>query len=497
MIKPPAWMLLFLSGSLVLGAAPAELEYGPYPVGFKLIEAVDHTRSYPSGIGSGIQTRPIRVYLWYPASSGEGRALTVNDFILSAAGDFGLPNDRLPVPLEQGLDKTELGKVLSQPLKSTRDLPLASGTFPLLLFGQGLYYESPLSNVVLCEYLAGRGYIVATCPLLGTHYRLVNQSADDLETQVRDLEFVLAEARARTEGKSGRLGIIGYDLGGMAGLVLAMRRPEIEAFLSLDCGILTPHFSGLPASHSSYREEFFAIPWMHMTQARFLETVPGETAPLTLADRKKYGDSWIVAVPAENHGAFTSYATFGIRNAVRGYWAGFDENAPALHDEICRLAGDFFDAALMNHPEAMQEKAPGEGTGGSGLKITYRKGAVPPESSRSLMRRIIDFGLESVRPDLDRLRAADPEASILNEDELRWLAYHFLLWWGRPQEAFAAFRLGVDIFPRSATAWAGLGEAYYLTDRKEEAVAAFRRALEINSDLPNVKAALDGLLERK
>jgi cytochrome c-type biogenesis protein CcmH/NrfG len=45
-------------------------------------------------------------------------------------------------------------------------------------------------------------------------------------------------------------------------------------------------------------------------------------------------------------------------------------------------------------------------------------------------------------------------------------------------------------------AWTGLGEACLLSDKRDEAIAAFRKALELNPDLPNVKAALEALLKK-
>lgn len=511
MIKRMSALLLF-AGLFASVGEPAvrrvdpasELAYGSYPVGFKLIVTGDPTRSYPDSSGAEGAPRPMRIYIWYPAIAEKGKPLAIGDFVRWAGEDFAgsggaaaAEEPGLPVPIKQGLSEEELAALLVRPLQSRLDPPAAAGEFPLLVLGQGLYYESPLSNAVLCEYLASRGNIIATCPLLGTRYRLANQSAEDLETQVRDMEFALAEARATFGGKTGPIGIIGYDLGGMAGLILAMRRPEIAAFLSMDSGIDMVHHSGLPAAHPGYREDCFVIPWMHMTQARFVEASLAQKPAETLSGRKKYGDMWLVSVPTENHGGFSSYAAFGIRRAIRGYWEGFADNARDVHDDICRLAGDFFEAAMKpgnNAALARLEQAAAASYGR--LKLNGRKGAAPPESSRSLIRRIIGFGLNAVRPEIRRIHAADPGTAVVNEAELRWLAYHFLLWWGRENEAMETFLLNVELHPKSADAWVGLGEAHFLSDRKDEAIASFRKALEINPEFPNLKAVLDDLLKK-
>jgi len=497
-------LLLDFTAAARLLAQAGGLEYGPYPVGFELIQATDFSRSFPDMDGSGFRGRPMRIYIWYPAQERGGQSLTVGDFVHMAADDFRLSgssapalavNARLPVPLTKGLDEQRRRALMAQLLKSQHGIQAAPGEFPLLVLGQGLYYESPLSQVLLCEYLASRGYIVATCPLLGTRYRLVNRSVEDLETEVRDMESVIAALRSRPNWQIKQLGVIGFDLGGMAGLVLAMRHPEVEAFLSLDCAILFPLLPGLPDSHPSYREDRFTIPWMHMTQARFIEAGRQDSNIRFLSDKKKFGDTWIVSVPSDCHGQFSSYARFGIKGPVPGYWGPVAANVALLHDGICRLSADFFDAMLKKEVRAI-ETLQAAGTGGP-FKVEFKKGAVPPASLQSLLHAINEKGLAAVRPEIDKIKAADPAAKVLEESELNWLAYHFLLWWGRDSEALDLFKLNVELNPGSAEAHSSIGEAYMILGRTEEAIAAFKKSLEISPDQPNVKAALENLTKNK
>jgi pimeloyl-ACP methyl ester carboxylesterase len=500
-------VLLLAVAAAFPSEASAELKYGPHPVGFELIQGEDASRSFPAESGTGFRARPLRIYIWYPAQAAGTDPMTVGDFIDLAADDFRLSRgaasssgaaDRLPVPLAKGLDARELQVLKERHLKAFRDIPAASGPFPLLVLGQGLYYESPLAQVYLSEYLASRGYVVATSPLLGTRYRLENLSVSDLETEVRDMEFVLAAARSRPELRVRGLGVVGYDMGGMAGLILAMRNPEVEAFVSLDCGILFPHFSGLPASHPDYREDRFTIPWMHMTQARFIEAGRAEKDLSFLSDRKAFGDTWLVSVPTNSHGQFSSYARFGIRRPLRGYWPEMTDDVERVHDGICRLSGDFLDAVLKKDAGAAERlRAEASGAHPDLYALEFKKGAEAPPSSASLMHLIIERGLAAARHEIDRLRSADPKVRVLDEGEVDWLAYHFLLWWGRESEALDVFRLNVDLNPSSAKAYAGLGEAHMILSHKDEAVAAFRRALELDPNMTGVKAALDGLTKKK
>jgi tetratricopeptide (TPR) repeat protein len=485
------------------GVTPAD---GPHPVGFELVQAGDPARAFPSLDGAGSRDRPMRIYIWYPAREAESAPLTVGDFVGMAADDFRLSNRPssdtgatlpLPVPLAKGLDDGERAALLARPLAARRGAPAAAGEFPLLVMGQGLYYESPLSQACLAEHLASRGYVVATCPLLGTQYRLANLNVEDLETEIRDMEFAIATARARPGVRTGRLGVIGYDLGGMAGLVLTMRNPSVEAFLSLDAGILSPHHSGLPGSLPEYREDRFTVPWMHMTQARFIAPATDTAKTRGLYNRKAYGDSWLVSVPTDSHGQFSSYARFGIRREVPGYWGPVAEDAAAIHDGICRLAGTFFDAVLKGMPGAATAlESCVAGTAARPGTVEWKKGLPPPPSSAVLMHHLIEEGVAAARPALEQQRAAVPPGPIPTVDELRWLGYHYLLWWGREAEALDIFQMNVTLHPESADAHAALGEAYAALGRTGEAVAALRKALEIKPDLPQAARLLGSLAKQ-
>ncbi|UCF64727.1 MAG: hypothetical protein JSW33_02505, partial [bacterium] len=358
-------IIFILQGTVKFGAtqethAWGKLKTGPFAVGFQLVERVDKSRSYPVADGKVSDARPVRVYLWYPALPSTKENMHFNEYIRMAADDFSLksqtgdeiwPPIPLPVPLDKGISRQQLKEFWNRQTMAVRKAEPAQGNFPILVLGQGLYYESPLSQFRLCEYLASHGYVIATCPLVGTQYRLVNLNVEDLETQIRDMEFVLEYLRSLSFCHPGQLGIIGYDLGGMAGLVFAMRHPEVKAFLSLDSGILVRHFSGLPANHPSYDENRLVIPWMHFTQARFVQSFK-ERGLTTLFDRKSYGDSYLISVSTSNHGDFSSYAVLDMQNEISGYWGPIQQDAAPVYEDICRTALTFFNAELKQENES-------------------------------------------------------------------------------------------------------------------------------------------------
>jgi len=477
-------LIIFFSGFFLYAPAAfsadlwGSLKAGPYAPGFRLIKTEDPSRSYPAGGGGRIGPRPMWLYLWYPAQRSSRQPLDLATYVRLATEEGGLP-----VPLKKGLTEDRLKGLLTRQTAAIGEAEPAAGKFPLLVLGQGLYYESPFSHFVLCEFLASHGYVVATCPLVGTLYRLVNINPEDLETEIRDMEFVLAKARELSFVDRQKTGVIGYDLGGIAGLVLSMRRPEVSAFFSMDCSILTPHWSGLPNNHPSYREDRFVIPWMYMSQARFIEALRQQASSSTLWDRKTFGDSFLVPVPTSCHGQFSSYAMLGIKDAVPGYWGPIEGDPRLLHEAICGLALDFFDAYIRQDRSALtrlHEAGQSSNLGATGIKVNFKKGQAPPPSEAEIVRLIIEKGVREVRPIVERARAAYPSHTVCGEGVLNWLGAHFLYWWGREKEAVEVFELNVSLYPKSANAYDSLGEAYLAVGETEKGIANYRKSLELN-----------------
>jgi pimeloyl-ACP methyl ester carboxylesterase len=493
-------MMLLAAGAIAQardGGFWGGLEPGPYRPGFRLIEASDTTRSFPSEDGPGPVARPLRIYVWYPANLPAGDRMRLDDYVRMALEDFH--TSVLPVPLSKGLDAAVLEKLRGSPVEAVRGAEAAPGRFPLLVLGQGLYYESPLCHFILCEFLATHGYVVATSPLLGTRYRLVNITVEDVETEVRDMEFVMAEARTIPFADPGALGAVGYDLGGMAGLIMAMRHPEIRAYLSMDSAILDKHFSGLPLTHPMYREERFRIPWMHMLQARFIRTEEDRAAAPSLFERKAFGPSYLVHVPTSSHGGFSSYVALGIDRAVPGYWGPPTSDPKPVYEGICRAALAFFDAHLKKDRAGLDEllrAGAAPGLGGPAFRIERKENPDAPPSEAELVDLIIKKGIRDAGPAIERVRAAFPGVTLIDESVLNWLGAHLLYWWGREEEAVGVFELNVSLFPGSWNAYDSLGEAYADRGRKEEAIRSYRKSLELNPDNKSAKAALERLLGR-
>jgi len=89
-------------------------------------------------------------------------------------------------------------------------------------------------------------------------------------------------------------------------------------------------------------------------------------------------------------------------------------------------------------------------------------------------------------------RRANPAAVLVSEEELNRRGYDRLRA-GKAAEAAAILRLGVEAFPAMANTHDSLGEALLANGDREAALAAYRRALEIDPESPSARAALSAL----
>jgi C-terminal processing protease CtpA/Prc/Flp pilus assembly protein TadD len=85
----------------------------------------------------------------------------------------------------------------------------------------------------------------------------------------------------------------------------------------------------------------------------------------------------------------------------------------------------------------------------------------------------------------------DPEAYFFTEGGLNTLAYQ-LLGAEQADQAIEVFLINTERFPRSANVWDSLGDGYRAKGQIEQAIASYRRALEID---PNFAASRRNLAE--
>jgi dienelactone hydrolase len=368
----------------------------------------------------------------------------------------------------------------------------ASGRFPLIAIGQGLYYESPIAFASLGEFLAGRGFVVVTTPLVGTNSPVARVDAQDLETQVRDLEFAIARARQLPFVSSDRLGVLGFDMGGMAGVLLTMRNRDVDAFASLDSGIFYPHPSGLPQASPSYDPAALRVPWLHATQVAAMER-PQDPNVKSLFDAATASNRYLLITNDMSHVDFTTYALVGGRRALAGYWGDPAPDRARRQGIVADYLTHFFDAFLRADAASMAwlDRDPKVAFPDAQMTLEHRAAMAPSITYDELVREIMRGNAEAA---IRRLRAVDEvEAgrAALDQVHLERLAVSLIYTWGLAKETLPLLAFTVERYPASVQARIMLIETNVQLGNYAAAIEILNAVLQQNPNNPGARARLD------
>lgn len=513
-MRPTRLVLLVLLAAhllpcLALAEPPAlwgGLEAGPHAVGLRLFEEIDRSRAIrPNGASSSTQPRPIRVYVWYPASV-PGKVMPMTFERLARMADDDVWPDSLLAgarermayakrPFARSLGAERYAALLEHPVRAVENATPAAGTFPLIVVGQGLYYESPVSHAALSEFLASHGFVVATCPLVGTHSPLVHLDLIDLETQVRDMEFVIGRAREERFVSQEKLGLFGFDMGGMASVVLTMRNPDVDAFASVDAGILHPHPEAIPSripfASPHFDPPLLRAPWLHATQRRLATPLSG-AEQTGLFDAAKHSDRHLILADEMRHADFTSYALVQNRDPMRGYWGPEKGGEKESYEVICRYVLAFFRSYLLGDEESRESLSqdPNEIAAGIPLTIEHRRSVPPAPLFSDLLNALLKGDVSAATEISAKTRDSRSDGPLHEESVLIRLGYHLLSSWDMANEGITVFRLNTELHPRSIDAWSSLGDGYLWIEDHPSAERTFRRVLELDPGNERAKRIL-------
>jgi dienelactone hydrolase len=458
-----AWMTSALGQPDAFG-----LDAGEHAVGFRLVEELDRSRVVSAGIRGAAHARPIRIYLWYPAATAQRtRALTFGRYAALAdddiwpaeiAGELRTQLKFANGPLARSLSAAGFDALLARPMRAVENAEPLSGPFPLVVIGLGLYYESPVTFAATAEYLAGRGFVVATAPLVGTQIALVRLVVADLETQVRDLELVIARARQFPFVDPERLGVMGFDQGGMAGVVLTMRNRDVDAFVSLDSGIQYPHVSGLPRSSPHYDPRALRVPWLHA--ASRADGPPPTDGTTSLFDEAVHSERYWLRIQDLGHADFTSYALVEGRGEAAGYWSAITPARSEMHRVVAEYVMHFFAAhlAASDLSMALLEQALRQRPPDAGMTLEQRAPTPAPIDYDEVVRKVVGGEADEAVTELRTLAAMSPDHPMLSEINLSLLCVSLLFTWNLPEETLPLVQFAVERYPSSPGAKALLDE---------------------------------------
>ncbi|MCP4458309.1 MAG: hypothetical protein GY816_09855 [Cytophagales bacterium] len=240
-------------------------------IGYQLIEKTRLDSEYFSEVDENRKGKPISIHLWYPSKKpNNSMNMTYGDYVNYLIGKTNeIENQNLfyrVINSYGGIDSAgyEDAKRSFFP-KSTRaskSPEFPQGKYPLIIIGSG----SPISQFELAEYIASKGFVVASFPRLGKKQgeRLPFDPSGNTE-YAKDLSYTLDYLSSLEFVDTDQLSFITWSFEGVPTLELAMKNKATNIFISLDASIGYDYGTGLLKDSTSFYQNDISFPLVHFT----------------------------------------------------------------------------------------------------------------------------------------------------------------------------------------------------------------------------------------
>lgn len=475
-----------------------QLQPGPYTIGFRSVFAFDRSREwlqtgpFHGAFSPDRDGRPVRIDIWYPAmASGGAPPMTFGDYVTVAppAGFEALQRqvrgrDMLIATLDVNEnDPAELQKLLRTPVPAHLNAPAAAGRFPLLFWIGGLNAGGQ-DGSVLAEYLASRGYVVASVALQGRYAgeTTLRRRQGDIETTLRDYEFAWAMLRGDASVDQSKVGVMGHSFGALEAMLFADRNPDVSVAIGLDGTYGFKGATDVLTSFYDYDPERMRAAILDLRKAAGEQ---GTEFDLSALSAMRYAERDRVTVVRMHHSDFT---TFGAIAPVYGISSNPDATdvargwsratGAAGFEAVCSIVAGFVDEKLRGAPSGKAEFAEAV-AGAPGGALSIDAAAEAPPSPIDILGLLLAHGQEATLRQLNRLRSeASATTDAVDWARLNNLGYD-LIAEDRKQNAVALLRLTAALFPSSADAADSLGDAYREAADIKRARESYRHAIDL------------------
>jgi dienelactone hydrolase len=480
-------LLLCYSSQAQVSLSKLSLPYGKHTVGFKHYLRNDSTRTYQrmSDWDNKVTPRPIPVSLWFPAQRPSSPTqMTVESYmaILKEEEEWeALPNERILdwFYYTNTQDNKDHFKEVVKALANVKGL---QGKFPVVVYAPS-YQASSVENFALCELLASRGFVVIASPSRGTENRfLQGASIRDIETQARDIRFLIAESAKLPFVDPARLAVMGFSFGGISNVLAQMMDPRIKAIICLD-GSIKYQYNKIQSS-PYYNIAKLNVPFIFMSQKDIpLEVMKADNIDTTLNtkfefyDSLLYSDAYYLKFNNMTHPYFSSMGVLFQDRDKRQDKA--DTLIMDSYKWMTMYTLNFLQAFLTNNEQAKAFLANQPVTNGvvnDGITKQSKKGLTKPFSFEefNLLARQQNYNdLPNLYYDLIRKRPGFK----MEEWKANSLGLS-LLFNKKMKEGISVLKLNTILFPESANAHDSLGEGYLMAGDKENAAKSFRNSLK-------------------
>ena len=481
-----------------------DLENGKYDVGFRHYTTSDSSRTYSRIFDYTNKkiARPIPVSLWYPSEQNldNREPLQVVDYleILKEEEEWEhLPNEQIlnwfyypNTPANQ--------KHLNEITTAYPEAESGKGKFPVIIYAPS-YQASSIENYALCEYLASHGFVVISSPSRGTETRwFSNNNAREMETQARDVEFLMKEAGKFPFVDYDKIAIMGFSFGGLSNIIVQNRNDNVKAIVSLDG---TERYQyGLLNQSPFFDAQNMDVPYIHMAQKEIPEKVlkednidPDLNTKFQLYDSITNNRSYRLKFNNLTHSYFS---TLGVLFANRDKRQDKrDSQIMQSYKLVAIYTLNFLEATLNKDKSALNFIEDSSSDNGviNGLVTLESKHS---EKDRFTFQDFNDLASSQNYKNLfqlyDSTLKSHPSFEI-PEGNLNTLGLQLVLNPNTSLQGINVFLLATELYPNSANLYDSLAEGYLFIGDKEKAIESFEKSLELNSQNQNAINRLEQL----
>jgi tetratricopeptide (TPR) repeat protein len=502
-MRPLLSLLLCCAASLAQASPNFQFSnsQGAYGVGLHIVHQYDYARAYQRSVNlvtgepsKGETARPIQTLVWYPAAKG-GKPVTYETYMRTGATVEKFDRSEAEVSAyvasqfsgnDPDMSPARQREERSQPMWAVRDAKPAAGSFPVVIYAPS-FSASAAENPELCEYLASQGYIVISSPSLGAQGRSMTTDLEGVEAQVADIAFLIRYAHTVPHANVGKLAVAGYSWGGISNVFAAARDTRIKALVALDGSMR--YFPKLIADAGYVTPSRVAVPLLYLAQRpqsiEELSRSGRATAAPSFINAMRYADVYKVTNYAMEHGAFSSeFLHFGPSSRFQEYSRA---EVSLANSWSSRYVHHFLGAYLK-----------GDAASRSFLDNAPARNGVPPHLLSVDVQRAKgtpatrEQGFEHAHAIYQSLHKQDPSFK-LDEAEINQWGYQLLREYKQTKRAIAVMKLGTLLYPDSGNTYDSLAEAYESDDDKVQAIANYRRSLELDPGNENAVQHLAAL----
>ncbi|MEM9885855.1 MAG: alpha/beta hydrolase [Bacteroidota bacterium] len=482
------------------------LESGKHKVGFKHYTVNDSTRTYRihNEFNNQFIKRPIPISIWYPATIEDNNSeqLTVLDYlqVLKEEEEWkNLPNYFLLDWFPYLWNTPENKAHLSEKVNAFSNPTLLDGNFPVVVYAPS-YQASSIENFALFEYLASNGFVLISSPSRGTDTRwLEGGTTRDMETQSRDVEFLLKEIDSYENIDSEKVALLGFSFGGLANAITVLKNKNISAIVSLD-GTERYNYSVLEKS-PYFNLDKFTIPYIHFAQKEIPEEVLATDKiqeelnyKFQLYDSLRYSNIYSYRFHDLTHPYFSSFGVLFANRDKRQDKS--DDKIMLSYNWLCQHTLQFLNAMLKNEKNASDfiENSPVENGFSETLISKQTKKTIEKDFT---YKDFNDLAFKQDYQDLIPLYTktiSDYPNLELQEGMLNTLGLRLSFSPEKKVQGVNVFMLALHLYPKSANLYDSLAEAYFYNKDYQNAILNYKKSLELNPENQN---AIDRLKQLK